>query len=71
MLGFKKVVNKNYILISPDNSFLLPKSIFFVFFNKKLKKYNLAFLQEPDLPLCGIPCYTLKKMQLFIIAASK
>jgi len=37
MVGFKKVVNKNYILISPNRSSLLPKSIFSIFF-KKIKK---------------------------------
>jgi len=47
VLGFKKVVNKYYILLSPDISYLLPKSYFFIFFKKKLnKQYQFLFIKK-------------------------
>lgn len=46
MIGFKKVVDKYYISISPDISRLLPKTYLFVFLIKKTEKNLIGSFQE-------------------------
>jgi hypothetical protein len=61
VIGFKKVVNKYYILLSLNISCLLPKSYFFIFLKKKLnKQYQFLFIKKKIMLLCGTPRYTAK-----------
>jgi len=46
VVGFYKVVNKNYVFIPPYYSYLLQKTYFLLFLNKNLKKYVFKYSKK-------------------------